>query len=184
MKGIAVFLKELFLAPKTTGAAIPSSKYLAKAMADSICRYEKGIIVEVGPGTGVVTEALLARGVPPKQLVLIELSENLYQHCKERFPDCTVLKGDASDLQNLTANIEKPVSVIVSSLPLLNLPEEELEAIVDEFANSLNPGGCFIQFTYRWFHVLPAVLKRFKRISKKHIWANLPPARVDVFKHN
>ena len=78
------FLKALLTRPKVVGAIIPSSPALAKAMARQIDP-KRGPVLEIGPGTGVISEAILQRGVPPSQLILLEFDEELARHLATLF---------------------------------------------------------------------------------------------------
>ena len=178
--GLLAFTRELVLRPSSMGAACPSSKYLARAMAQQISLPISGHLVELGAGTGVVTTALLEHGVQPRQLVVIEQSAALYQHLQNYFPQINVLQGDAQNLSNLLQNKAGNVSVIVSSLPLLSLPPEIASTIKQQIHDVLKPGGLYIQYTYQLSRLkkMPA---GFKYLSSQRIWLNLPPARIDVF---
>ena len=93
------FLKALITRPKLVGAVIPSSPALARAMARQIDP-AAGPVLEVGPGTGVISEAILERGVTPGRLTLVEYDEELARHLAVRFPRVQVIQGDAFDLDH------------------------------------------------------------------------------------
>lgn len=139
------------------------------------------LVVELGAGTGVVTEALLARGIPPQRLIAIERSPALANLLRERFPEVRVVCGDAAELGTLLqdAGAEARRVNVVSSLPLRSLPPSQVRAILGEIAQVLRAGGHWIQYTYALAQ--RAVPLGFQRCSSAFVWRNLPPARVDVF---
>ncbi len=138
-------------------------------------------MVELGAGTGVVTEALLARGIMPTRLFVVERSARLAAVLKERFPEVSVFCGDAARLRSLlNPDCGDPARVdVVSSLPLRSLPSDQVEAILGEIAALIRTSGNWIQFTYALMR--REVPKGFTRFGSSIVWGNLPPARVDVF---
>jgi phosphatidylethanolamine/phosphatidyl-N-methylethanolamine N-methyltransferase len=93
------FLRALITRPKNIGAIFPSSPGLAQAIARQVDPLA-GPVLEIGPGTGVVTEAILARGVAPDHLTLLEYDEELARHIAARFPKTHVIHGDAFELNH------------------------------------------------------------------------------------
>lgn len=181
--GLFLFFKEFFLHPKSVGSAVPSSILLAKTIAAQVPKNTSGYIVEVGPGTGVITEMLLKSGISPDKFIAIERSASFYEHLKKRFPDANIIHGDAANLTELLGEKAAQVSVIVSGLPLRSLPKNIAKKIGQQLEKVLQPNGLFIQFTYSWIKTHSSLPKNFKYAYSKHIWFNLPPARIDVFKH-
>ncbi|MBX3747366.1 MAG: methyltransferase domain-containing protein [Verrucomicrobiae bacterium] len=160
---------------------MPSSPVLARRMAAMTIWDERTWILELGAGTGVVTQALLARGAPAQRLLAIERSEALAVHLRRRFPQVRVVCGDAASLRRLVQKAAPRAHrfAVVSSLPFRSLPPPVGEAIRAEIAALLATGGQWTQFTY-------AVTRRevpagFIRQSSSKVWINVPPARVDVF---
>jgi phospholipid N-methyltransferase len=185
LNSMAVFGSALLNNAGSVGAAVPSSRALADKMASFIPRGSKGIIVELGAGTGAVTEALLAGGIPAERLVPVELSEPMARHLGERFPELRVLRGDASKLrESLKAHFNgtaPQVAHVVSSLPLRSLPKTVVARIAREVAALLPPEGRLIQFTYNLTSSRFRPLARFRRVEASTVWLNVPPARVDVY---
>jgi phospholipid N-methyltransferase len=181
--GLFLFLKEFFLNPASVGSAVPSSLLLAKTIATQVPRDTSGYVVEIGPGTGVVTEALLKAGVALDKFIIIERSHSFYKHLQKRFPHVTIIHGDAMDLEKLLGDKSAHVSAIVSSLPLRSLPAATGAQIAEQMEKVLMPGGVFVQFTYSLIKTHANLPQKFKYAYSKKIWMNLPPARVDVFKH-
>ena len=178
-----VFLKGVLLNPRSMGSVIPSSKHLANCMARCIENPEQvGFVLELGPGTGVVTESILATGVPPTALIVLELATHFAQQLQQRFPEVEVIQGNAKDLVALTTG--KSVHTIISSLPLRSLPKEDREKILAAIAQVLQPNGRFIQFTYSLHDKHRFTPNAMQRIQSFIVWRNFPPARVDVFVRN
>jgi len=175
----AVFLRELMANPREIGAVWPSSRQLAKSIAAAVPCDGKGKIVELGGGTGTVTEALLARGIPPERLVVVERAPALVAILRARFPRIQVMEGDAMHLTHLLRG-EKDIAVIVSGLPLRSLPPKVVVTIIREVSEVLEPGGLFVQFTY-FMRPQRSITQRFAAISSRLVLGNLPPARVWAF---
>lgn len=180
----ARFIRSWFDSPLKAGAVSPSGRFLARAMAQCVNPAAPGRIVELGPGTGPVTEALIARGVPVEKLVLVEYDGSFCKLLERRFPGCEILRGDAYRLRDTLRRLDgEPISTVVSSLPLLTKPERERLALLDEAFQLMGPDGVFIQFTYGLASPMP--LKFSSRAAEEYraevsqpVWLNLPPARV------
>lgn len=177
--GAALFLREFLANPRDVGSIWPSSRRLAWRMARAVPLEPGHRVVELGAGTGAVTEALLQRGLPPARLVVVERSAELVAHLRRRFPGVRVIHGDAADLVELLGGPDS-VDSVVSSLPLRSLPPRQVAAIVRAASAVLAPGGRLIQFSYRLAR--PGSLsRRFLAVASGLVWSNLPPARVAVF---
>jgi phosphatidylethanolamine/phosphatidyl-N-methylethanolamine N-methyltransferase len=181
----AVFGGELIANPGPVGAAVPSSRALARRIASCLPRRPQGYVVELVAGTGAVTSALLERGVPPNRLVSVERSEAMVRLLKRHFPTLTILAGDAAHLGSLLSEHFKKdkahVSYVVSSLPLRSLPASAVADITREVKHVLRDGGRLIQYTYDLRSETHRALSDFKRVGTSLVWMNIPPARVDVF---
>lgn len=174
------FFKALLTNPRSIGAVIPSSHYLAKSMSHCITKTETGFILELGPGTGAITEGILKSGISANRLIALEISPNLAAQLKKNFPQIAVIQGDATQISSHAGN--KKFDTIISSLPLRSLPQADLEKILIEIPKVLSPHGKFIQFTYAIFGREKFYPDSFK-LEKSFIeWRNVPPARVDVFR--
>ena len=174
-----LFLKALFHNPRAIGAVVPSSSYLANSMAQEIDLNTPGYILELGPGTGVVTRAILAAGIPPEKLLTLEISSDFANNLRKEFPDITVTEGNATELSHLFEN--KRIHTVISSLPLLSLSQYDREKILSEIQKILSPQGKLIQFTYSQKTKDDFYPKDFVLEKSHTIWRNIPPARVMVF---
>jgi phosphatidylethanolamine/phosphatidyl-N-methylethanolamine N-methyltransferase len=177
------FISSWLQSPLKTGAVSPSSPALAKAMAAEIDPSVPGPVVEIGPGTGPVTEAILARGITPQRLVLVEFNREFCTLLRKRFPGVTVIEGDGYALsETLGEAADKPLAAVVSSLPLMtrSMPVR-LRALVSAL-RLLRHGAPFVQFTYAMTAPIPPRPSRYTITASPRIWMNLPPARVWVYR--
>lgn len=168
---------------KRIGAVAPSSPGLCRAMTDWLPGPDE-FVIELGPGTGVVTKAILDRGVRPDHLISIEMSPQLADMVKKRFPAIHVVNGDACKLSEYVSELVpkgKTVGAVISSLPLRNFPVELAEKLAKEIHNVLRPEGRWIQFSYRISTHNHIGDHHFKHLPSKIVWLNIPPARVSVF---
>jgi phosphatidylethanolamine/phosphatidyl-N-methylethanolamine N-methyltransferase len=181
----AHFFRSLIAAPQLTGAVAPSGRALARAMAAAAGSAPRDLIVELGPGTGPVTQALIESGVAPEQLVLLEYDPGFCGILKERFAPRAIVQGDAYDLPGALMEFAgQPIAAVVSSLPLLNQPpRRRAKLIADAFA-LMGPAGVFVQFTYGLVSPIPreACAERYSAHRGRRIWRNLPPACVWTYR--
>jgi phosphatidylethanolamine/phosphatidyl-N-methylethanolamine N-methyltransferase len=179
------FLKTLLENPRLTGAVAPSSPYLARAMARAVGPVRQGLVVELGPGTGPVTKALVEHGIAREQLVLVEYDAGFCRLLMQRFAPARVVQGDAYDLSRTLAEFAgRPIAAVVSSLPLLNQPVALRAKLIEDAFALMGPAGVLVQFTYGLNSPVPrrACVNRYSAKSGAPIWRNLPPARVWVYR--
>jgi phosphatidylethanolamine/phosphatidyl-N-methylethanolamine N-methyltransferase len=177
------FLRSWIEKPLHMGAVMPSGKVLARTMAEYVDIKSTGPVVELGPGTGAITSALIERGVDQKRLVLVEYNPGFCALLRDRYPHATVVQGDAYTLRDSLWDVLKaPASAVVSGLPLVTKPMlTRLKLIRDAFA-ALAPGAPFVQFTYSVAPPIPKSLPGVSTEASERIWMNLPPARVWVYR--
>lgn len=181
----ARFLKSWLDNPLKTGAVSPSSKALAKKMASYVDPSLSGPVIELGPGTGPVTDALITRGVTEDRLVLVEFNPEFCVLLKKRYPRATVIEGDAYALgRTLMDRLAAPAAALVSSLPLFTRPEKQRLALLQEAFGLMRPGAPFIQFTYAAVSPMPKKAGGFDSHVSPRVWLNLPPACVWVYRQN
>lgn len=173
----SMFLREWIHHPAAVGAVWPSSGRLARRMAACVPRGGDGLVVELGAGTGAVTQALLEHGIAAERLVVVERSPHFVRHLRRKFPSVTVLHGDARRLTELVPPRVR-VDAIVSSLPLRSLPQADARTIVAQWRQVLRLGGCAVQFTYDLRNRLHYEPTGLRQCSTHLVWANVPPARV------
>lgn len=177
------FLKNWMGRPLTTGAVSPSGKALTKLMASFVDPGDTLPVVELGPGTGVVTQALLERGVAPGRIVSVEFNPEFCTLLQRRFPGVRIVEGDAYGFSTtLKGWVDGPVSAVVSSLPLFTRPPEMRRKLIVDALDRMPAGRPFIQFSYA---LVPPVSAETGRFSVEHTnWVvmNLPPARVWIYR--
>lgn len=182
----SLFLKFL-KNPLQVGACCPSSAALCREITSEVGIEKATQVVELGPGTGVITEAIYSKVADKSRFAAVELDETLAEEIEKRFEGITVFRGCASQLENMLNSKGLPkADVVVSSLPFAIFSEELQEKILKGVIKALAPGGVFTTFTYLQGAILPAGI-RFKRKLKENfpevtassvVWGNMPPAFV------
>jgi phosphatidylethanolamine/phosphatidyl-N-methylethanolamine N-methyltransferase len=177
------FLRSWIEKPLHMGAVMPSGRVLARTMAQYVDIESSGPVVELGPGTGAITNALIEHGVDQKRLVLVEYNPSFCALLRDRYPQAKVVQGDAYTLRDSLWNVlNVPASAVVSGLPLVTKPMlTRLKLIRDAFL-ALAPGAPFVQFTYSVAPPIPKSLPGVSTEASERIWMNLPPARVWVYR--
>jgi phosphatidylethanolamine/phosphatidyl-N-methylethanolamine N-methyltransferase len=180
----ARFIRSWIENPRLIGAVSPSGRALAKAMASYVDVEKPGSVIELGPGTGPVTQALLARGVPAERLVLVEYEQRFCHLLGERFPGVKIIQGDAYRLKaTLQGKIDGKIAAVVSSLPLLVRPERDRIELLHQAFDLMGPDGLFVQFTYG-LTISPMPIRSkhgggaYVGKGSPPILLNIPPARV------
>jgi phosphatidylethanolamine/phosphatidyl-N-methylethanolamine N-methyltransferase len=169
--------------PLTTGAVSPSGRALSLLMASFVGPDDGLPVIELGPGTGVVTAALIERGVAPGRIVSVEYNPDFCALLRRRFAGVRIVEGDAYAFnRTLSGWADGPVSAVVSSLPLFTRPPEARRKLIVEALDRLPPGRPFIQFSYALVPPIPAEAGRFTVERSPWVVMNLPPARVWVYR--
>jgi phosphatidylethanolamine/phosphatidyl-N-methylethanolamine N-methyltransferase len=177
------FIRSWIERPLTVGAVTPSGKILARTMARYVDPDSDGPVVELGPGTGPVTEALVKAGVAPSRLVLVEFNPTFCRLLRTRYPDATLVQGDAYSMRRLLETLLlQPAAAVVSGLPLVTKPIKMRLRLIRDAFDLMLPGAPFVQFTYSVASPLPRRLGGFSVEASERIWLNLPPARVWVYR--
>lgn len=177
------FIRSWIEKPLSVGAVMPSSKVLARTMARYVDPQSSGPVIELGPGTGPVTEALVKRGVDPNRLVLVEFNPDFCRLLRTRYPAATVVQGDAYRLRRLLGSLlREPAAAVVSGLPLVTKPLRTRLRLISDAMTVLEPGAPFVQFTYAMVPPIPKALSGIKAEASELIWLNVPPARVWVYR--
>ena len=177
------FIRSWIERPLSIGAVTPSGKILARTMARYVDPNSTGPVVELGPGTGPVTEALVEAGVEPSRLVLVEFNPGFCRILRSRYPDATLVQGDAYGMRKLLETLLlQPAAAVVSGLPLITKPITMRLRLLRDAFDLMLPGAPFVQFTYSVAAPLPKRLGGFSVEASERIWMNLPPARVWVYR--
>jgi phospholipid N-methyltransferase len=172
------FLRAVIRHPSRVGAVAPSGRSLARLITGELTGAHAPI-VELGPGTGSFTQELIARGIPEDALALIEAEATFAANLRVRFPRARVLAMNAANLDGLSGLFEEPAGAVVSGLPLLSMPPEEVAKIVKGAFRHLRDGGVMYQFTYLPRCPVPKEVMAELGLTADWFgsaWLNLPPA--------
>lgn len=176
---VGVFFTSWLRNPRKVASIVPSSRRLAAAVARQIDPNRPGWVIELGGGTGAITDQLLARGIPPKRLMVVERDPVMAAFLRERYPDPLIVEGDALKLRDIVRrHDDNKVHAVVCGLPLLGMPREFVDGIMEEALAIMEPDAQFFQYTYSLFSPL-----QYKRYGLKpervvRVALNIPPASV------
>jgi len=180
MSDAVQFLRAWITDPMHVASITPSSSALAALITSEITP-ETTPVIELGPGTGVFTRALLKRGVPPGRLLLVERGHDFAEMLRGRFPGVEVLNMDATDLGRVELFGGEPVKAVISGLPFLSMPVRQVIGVLAGCFAHLSPDGAYYQFTYGARCPVPRlILERLglKAIRIGRTFSNFPPAAV------
>ncbi len=171
------FIAQWVSAPLRTGAITPSSRALAHAMVDNIPEGQ-GPIIELGPGTGVMTQVMIDRGIAPERIYCIEYSEEFAKKLTNQFPKVNIINGDAYNLENLLGEqlSQTPAIATMCSLPLFTQSLEQRQKLFNQSQKLSVEGSPFILFSYAHKSPIPCPLG-YKLIKSPWVRKNIPPAR-------
>lgn len=169
--------------PKSVGSITPTSSVAARRMASVVDPGSGLPVLELGPGTGVVTRAILARGVKPENLFLVEYSGDFAGHLRAQFAGVTVIQGDAFDLdRTLAGQAPATFDCVVSGLPLLNFPVRQRIAYVESLLERIPPGRPVMQLTYGPLSPVPPGKGNYTVERYDFILRNIPPTQLWVYR--
>lgn len=176
--GVSLFLRRWLANPLQMGSIVPSSPALGRRIAALVERGPEEVVVELGAGTGAVSRALLAGGVPAERLVVVEIVPEMARHLARELPGVTVLEGDAFALaEALPAALHGRVGTAICGIPLVLLPFERQRAFVAA-VEAVAPGRGFLLYSYCVTSPLP--WKALGLTARREAWTplNFPPASV------
>ncbi len=176
------FFKGWIDGPKSVGAILPTSAVTARRMA-SVINPASGLpVLELGPGTGIITKAILGRGVAPENIVSIEYSRDFYRHLKKTIPGVNFINGDAFDLETTLADWrDRKFDAVVSAIPMLSFPMEKRIALLEDLLDRMPPGRPVVQITYSPVSPIDARPDRFHIRHLDFVVRNIPPAQLWVY---
>lgn len=174
-----LFFRQWLRSPKSMGSVIPSSRALAKAVAAEVAWQPGQYVVELGGGTGAISQGLIDRGIPRDRLIVIELDGALHAYLKERLTGCLVIQGDATRLPEILARHQVgEIGTVISGLPMVGMPFEFQQAIIDQGFKVMPKGSFMLQYSYSPIPPIPAAkLDVDAKIARYVLW-NFPPAAV------
>ena len=181
------FFRQWLRHPLRMSSITPSGPQLASMMAAAVSPDAESVI-ELGAGTGVITRALIKRGIRPERLLVVEMNDVLHGVLQQAFPRAHVVCGDARALQALTSQAgmfgTRPIGAVVSSLGLLAMPASVQHDILAAAFAVLRPSGVFVQYTYGLATPVAPDVCAALGLRARYLgwaWRNLPPARVYVY---
>lgn len=177
------FFKGWMDGPKRVGAILPTSSFTARRMA-SLINPRSGLpVLELGPGTGVITKAILDRGVQPANLVAIEYSSDFYQHLTHTYPDVRFINGDAFDLDRTLAGLDdQKFDSVISGIPLLNFPMQARIELLESLLDRMPAGRPVVQISYGPISPIVARPDRYHIQHFDFVVRNIPPAQLWVYR--
>lgn len=178
-----VFLQAWMKKSKTVGSIWPTSSRLAKRMA-SVINIQSGLpVLELGPGTGAITEAILATGLKPEKLFAVEYTKDFVELLQVKFPNINLIHGDAFDLsKSLGTKNHTVFDCAISGLPLLNFPAATRVAFVEDVLNRIPVGRPLVQFSYGPFAPVAEKTGQFTVERFDIALRNIPPAQVWIYR--
>ncbi|WDZ75207.1 rRNA adenine N-6-methyltransferase family protein [Ensifer adhaerens] len=174
------FFRSWLANPLRVASVTPSSRSLARLITREVGARHAPVL-ELGPGTGVFTRALIERGLREEDLVLVESGPEFASVLRQRFPTATILTIDAARLGDSLPQTPSGIGAAVSGLPLLSMPPRKVMAILAGVFLAMRPGGSLYQFTYGPRCPIPRpVLDRLglRAIRLGGTFRNFPPASV------
>lgn len=184
------FIGQWLKNPRQTASVTPSSAELAAAMLAELPANTSRVI-ELGGGTGAITHALVEHGIVGRQLLVLELNEELHAHLHLQFPHEVLVLGDAAELPRLVADAgfleDGPADAVISGLGLLAMERRLVARILESAFACLRPNGRFIQFTYGPMSPVPeSVLEPLGLCMRRgeFVLRNVPPATVWVYQRS
>lgn len=177
------FFKGWIHSPKAVGSIIPTSSVTARKMAAVINPASGLPVLEVGPGTGVITRAILERGVRPSDLFTVEYSPEFVRHLRGLYPDVHVIEGDAFDLRAALADYQNTVfDCVISGIPLLNFPAARRVAYLESLLDRIPRGRPVIQLTYGPMSPIPPGRGDYQVEHFRFVVRNIPPTQLWVYR--
>jgi phosphatidylethanolamine/phosphatidyl-N-methylethanolamine N-methyltransferase len=173
--GYTTFLRGFLDDPLAVSAPTPSGPALSTRLAAEMDPSVPGSVIELGPGTGVVTRALLERGVAADRLILIENSGYFCDLLRRKFPAARVIMGDALRFEENLDSGEQ-VAGIVSGIPLLNFELGQRRSLIERALRRQGPAGRFVQLSYGWRPAVPPGPRL--HVKRAAVWRNFPPAFI------
>ena len=177
------FIKGWVKNPGAVGAVKPTGVPAARHMASLIPTESDLPVLELGPGTGVITKELIKRGFEPKKIVSIEYSKDFYDYLVESIPDVNFINGNAFNLEETLNDVEyERYAGVIGAIPLLNIPEEERVNVIVESLKLVANNGPFVQISYGPKPPMAAVPGKFTVKKSDRIYRNLPPAGIWIYR--
>ncbi|MEO3386915.1 phospholipid N-methyltransferase PmtA [Mesorhizobium sp. CAU 1741] len=177
------FFKGWIDKPRAVGSIVPTSSVTAKRMASVVNPHSGLPVLELGPGTGVITKAILEAGVKPQSLWSIEYSQDFVEHLRAAYPGVNVVHGDAFNLdETLGDNRAMTFDSVVSGVPLLNFPVPQRVAYIEDLLDRIPVGRPIVQLTYGPKSPVPPGRGNYAVEHFDFIIRNLPPTQLWIYR--
>lgn len=177
-----LFARRWLANPQKVGTIIPSGPHVSRLMARHARRAKDQAVIEVGAGTGPVTQALFDAGLPNDRLFVLEIDPDMCRHLRTRFPKAQVVEGDCLRVgEFIPPEWHGKIGSIVSGIPMVLLPYQMQKAMMDAFFSVLAPGGRVVQITFKWAEPIQGQRMGYRGRRAGLTWKNLPPAFVWVY---
>ncbi len=169
--------------PRSVGAIMPTSSVTARRMA-SIIDIGSGLpVLELGPGTGVITKAILRKGVTPEKLVSVEYSTPFYQHLLATYPGVNFINGDAFNLSETLGDLrDAKFDCVISGIPLLNFPMHARVSLLEDLLDRMPAGRPVVQFSYGPVSPIIARPDHYRIEHFDFVVRNIPPAQIWTYR--
>ena len=178
------FIGALAKSPKTVGAVAPTSRKTAELMASNITRPTKLPVLELGPGTGAITNAILHHGVAEKDLFAVEYDPRFCRQLRARLPQAHVIEGNAFDLDEaLGKHCDQEFDCVISGLPLLNYESAMRQQFLEGALKRLPLGRPLVQFSYGTRAPIEVNNPDIQVEKSRWVLMNLPPSRVWTYRY-
>ncbi|ABR62358.1 methyltransferase domain-containing protein [Sinorhizobium medicae] len=177
------FFKGWMSNSRAVGAILPTSSVTARRMA-SVVDPDSGLpVLELGPGTGVITKAILERGIEPEKLISIEYSTDFYNQLKAQFDGVQFINGDAFDLDRTLGSLkDQQFDSVISAVPLLNFPMHRRVELLEDLLSRIPFGRPVIQISYGPMSPVVAVPDSYRIQHFDFVVRNIPPAQLWVYR--
>lgn len=168
---------------RAVGSIIPTSSVTARRMA-SVVDVKSGLpVLELGPGTGVITKAILETGLPPEKLTSIEFSTDFYNHLVARFDGVNFINGDAFDLDKTLGDLSGATfDSVISAVPLLNFPMHKRVSLIEDLLSRIPVGRPIVQISYGPLSPVVAMPDRYQITHLDFVVRNIPPAQLWTYR--
>jgi phospholipid N-methyltransferase len=180
MRDRMAFLRGFVAHPQQVGSVIPSSHALEQRLVQCARLAQVRCVVELGPGTGGTTRALLRAMPAESALLAVELSADFALRLRASLPDrrLAVVQGSAESIEHFLAEHRLPqADVVVSGIPFSTMPRDVADRIARSVARALAPGGRFVAYQVR-AAVASYATPYLGQPRKDWEWINIPPVRV------
>lgn len=182
MKAHWQFLKSFLKSPKSMGSVMPSSHQLVDKMLDDLPWKSASTVVELGAGTGAVTEGIVQRLSSRSHFICFEFDDELHAALAQQYPHIH-MAHNALELQaTLQQHGERAADIIISSLPFANFSDADQTKLITAISASLANHGHFVLYQYTR-QLEPLLERHFAQVSHSYVLQNVPPAFVYVCRH-